>query len=288
MEVEFQLGLSVGLLAVLAVGIYFSVFRVEEGYTAVMTSFGRALFVDGERRLLQTWGPGLHWKKPWQKIYRVSLMERILDMSGKEGGRTAMTKDGTILRLDLKLRYRITADTLYTYLFHFKNPVDQLKGRFSGLVRNAIANFQGGSTNTASLVSYDRIRSDLQTLNQSLENFCRKDLSQAYGVEFTAVDLTDILPPDELADALNAVINTQTEMHSQYARAEAECQQRVLASEKGVEIAKAKAEAVETDILTVGTFLAELQKNGTLGKYVERRRAEVHFAARSVYFRRSS
>lgn len=284
---EFKLGIGVGLGAASLLGAYFCVFRVEEGYTAVLTSFGKALFADPEKKRLRTWGSGLHWKYPWHRVYRVSLMERILDMSGREGGRTAMTEDGTILRLDLKLRYRVTVDSLYTFLFHFKNPIDQIKGRFSGLLRDAIANFRGGSE-TESLVSYDRIRSDLRSLNHQVESFCRRDLSEHYGVEFKAVDLTDILPPDELADALNAVINTQTEMQSQYARAEADCQQRVLAAEKGVEIAKAKAQAVETDILTIGQFLAELLKNGTLGKYVERRRAEVHFGARSVFYRRSS
>jgi regulator of protease activity HflC (stomatin/prohibitin superfamily) len=107
-------------------------------------------------------------------------------------------------------------------------------------------------------------------------------------VRFNAVDLADILPPDEIADGLNAVINARTEVETRYLRAEGECQQRLLASEKGVEIARARALAVETEIRTLAGFLGDLKQQGTLDLYVSRRRAEVLSESRAVFVKEPS
>jgi len=107
-------------------------------------------------------------------------------------------------------------------------------------------------------------------------------------VRFNAVDLTDILPPDELADALNAVIQARSEADAAYARTEGESQQRELAAERGVEIAKARARAVETELDALGGYLAQLDEQGTLDLYVDRRRAEVTSEAKALYLRSES
>ena len=103
-----------------------------------------------------------------------------------------------------------------------------------------------------------------------------------------AVDLTDVLPPDELAEALNAVINAQTDADAQFFRAEAECKQLLVSAERGVEIARSRAQAIATEIVTIGSFLEELARQGTLDAYVARRSAEVLSESGTLFLKEGS
>ncbi|MFO0602208.1 MAG: SPFH domain-containing protein [Polyangiales bacterium] len=267
-------------------------FRVDEGHLAVVTTFGAAEAAGGGGRALRVRRPGLHFKYPWQKAVTVPVMEQHLDLAGEEGGRTAMAEDGTLLRFDSILRYVPLESELGRFLFGLRSPREHMMGLFTCLLRNEIANFraprasqtpEGRFDFALQAGSYALIRRERALLNQHIERFCREQIGEDYGVRFHAVDLTDILPPDELADALNAVINAQTDAEARYFRAEGDCQQRILSSEKGVEIAAARARAAATEIDTIRGFLAGLRDAGTLDLYVARRRAEVHHEARAVF-----
>ncbi|MBA2544339.1 MAG: hypothetical protein H0V17_32150 [Deltaproteobacteria bacterium] len=282
------------LVGAIACSIYFSLrcfFRVEQGHVGVLSTFGAAKKT-AQKELVQ-YPPGLHFKWPWQRVHCVAMMEQSLELSGEEGGRTAMADDGTILRFDSILRFQPVPEELEHFLFDLKSPHEHITGLFTCLLRNEIANFQPPPSEEAPTAAthvgaYASIRRQRVLLNRRIEEFCRKDIGGRYGVKFNAVDLTDVLPPDELADALNAVINAQTEAESMYAHAEAETQQRVVAAEGGVEVAKARGLAVEREIETLGSFLAELDRANTLGDYVQRRRAEVISQSRTLYMRSSS
>jgi regulator of protease activity HflC (stomatin/prohibitin superfamily) len=287
------MGLAMGLALY---GLYVlgrSSFRVEEGHLAVLTTFGAAEVDEAHPGRLKTWGPGLHFKRPWQKVIFVSMKEQNLDLSGEEGGRTAMAEDGTLLRFDSILRYVPVESELARFLFGMRSPLDHITGLFTCLLRNEIANFSVATERDAAdkallefeghAGSYALIRRERARLNLHIEDFCRTQIGDRYGVRFNAVDLTDILAPDELADALNAVIQAQSDAEARYFRAEGDCKQRVLAAEKGVSIARSRAQAVSTEILTLASFLEALKKSRTLGMYIERRRAEVLSESRATF-----
>jgi regulator of protease activity HflC (stomatin/prohibitin superfamily) len=295
------IGILVGAVAYCVYLLARCSFRVEQGYVAVLTSFGAAV-KDGRR--LRTYTPGLHFKWPWQRVHHVAMMEQSLELSGEEGGRTAMTYDGTILRFDSILRFQPIPADLEHFLFDLKSPHEHITGLFTSLLRNEIANFHppakadGDGKGDARVEvidsieatggAYAQIRRERALLNQRIEEFCRTQIGRRYGVQFNAVDLTDILPPDELADALNAVINAQTEAESLYAHAEADTRQQIVAAEHGVEIAKARGLATELEINKLGDVLARLHADGTLADYVARRRAEVVSQSKTLYMRSSS
>lgn len=294
-EPYFFLGFALGIL-VIAFGLGVkSFFRVEQGYLAVLTSFGKAVHDENVKKL-KTFGPGLHLKLPWHKVIHTPMMEQSLDLSGETQGIVAMAEDGTILRLDSKLRFTPALEDLSHYLFSLRQPIEHIKGLFTCLLRNEIANFRGnsdGGTNGKEISerwdgSYSLIRRERKLLNKKIQNFAHNEIESRYGVRFNAIDLTDILPPDELADALNAVIHAQMEAHANYARAEGDCQQRVLSSEQGIAIERARAQAVETEILTLGRFLEDMDRTGTLSSYIDRRRTEVYSDSNKVFVRRSS
>lgn len=293
----FEIGLVVGLSIALVYGFSRCTFRVEEGHVAVLVAFGRAGTLDGLRKL-KTHGPGLHWKKPWERVVSVSMKEQTLDLNREEGGGTAMADDGTILRLDSFVRYVPVPGELYEFLFGLERPLDHITGLFTCLLRNEIANFRGREPKTngqpslatrfdfaSQAGSYALIRRERKLLNERIESFCRQKIDDRYGVRFNAVDLADILPPDELADALNAVIQAKSEADARVHRAEAECQQRILAAERGVAIAAARSQAIETEIKKLASFLEELDRKGVLEAYVARRRTEVTSEARTLFLK---
>lgn len=286
-------GLLIGLAAGIAWLLARSFFRVEQGELAVLTRWGAALRQAGDDAApIRTFGPGLHMKLPWDEVHRVPVMERSVDLSGEDGGRTAMAEDGTLLRFDSILRYQPVETELGAFLFGLRRPIEHVTGLFTCLLRNEIANFRKGPGESPApqgdAGSYALIRSERKALNERIEAFAQRRIGPTYGIRFNAVDLTDILPPDELADALNTVIQARAEAEGQYARAEADCQQRLLAAERGVEIATARAKASEIEIDTLATYLAQLDQQGTLDLYVSRRRAEVTSEARAVYLKRAS
>ncbi len=191
------------------------------------------------------------------------------------------------------------ADNLYSAIFATKNPMEHVKGLFACLLRNEIANFNDIEPQNGSIIhnaqqrdlnvgSYATLRTQRKKLNSRLNDFCRAQIGDKYGMRFDGVDLTDILPPDELAEALNSVINARSEADRLYAHSESECEQRILSAEKGLTIAKARAKAVEAEITVMGEQLEEIQLNANLHDYLVRRRTEVYSDARASYIRRKS
>jgi regulator of protease activity HflC (stomatin/prohibitin superfamily) len=292
------IGLCIGLAAYAAVILVRCSFRVQEGHLAVLTTFGAAEC--DSRQQLRTYRPGLHVKKPWQKVVIVRMMEQSVDLSGEEGGRSAMADDGTVLRFDSILRYVPVEAHLHQFLFGLRSPIDHITGLFTCLLRNEIANFRPpvrlATSNdkptefdfATQAGSYALIRRERKLLNEHIEAFSREQIGNRYGVQFNAVDLTDVLPPDELADALNAVINAQTDAEARYFRAEAECKQRLVSAERGVEIARSRAQATATEIVTIGAFLEDLAQKGTLDAYVARRNAEVLSDSGTLFLKEGS
>lgn len=290
------IGFVLGLVAVTAAWLLTGLFRVEEGELAVLTRFGAAVVEPGTHRLV-TFGPGLRYRLPWLHVHKVAIKEQIIDLTGRQGGLQAMAADGTVLRIDCILRFTPVKEELHHYLFDLEQPQEHIKGLFVCLLRNEIANVRGEGavpfdTNGGGPLarehvdgsSYALIRSDRRPLSQRIEEFCSQ-IGKRYGVRFDAVDITDILPPDELRDALNAVMHARADVNVAYARAQAECQRRELAAVRGVDIAHARARAVEEEIDVLAGHLAKLEGNGTLERYVQRRRQEVLSQSRALFVR---
>jgi regulator of protease activity HflC (stomatin/prohibitin superfamily) len=297
----FEIGLVIGLAAYVLFTLYRSSFRVEEGYLGVKVAFGKAELVGPPKeRRVKTYPPGIHFKLPWERIVHVSMKEQTLDLNDEEGGGSAMADDGTILRLDSFVRYVPVKQELYAFLFALERPLKHITGLFTCLLRNEIANFGRREAPSPSGAlsqrfdfaqqagSYALIRRERKLLNDRIESFCRERINERYGVHFNAVDLADILPPDELADALNAVMQARSEAETRVHRGEAECQQRILAAERGLAIASARGEAIEAEIRKLASFLDELDESGVLPAYVARRRAEVMGESRTLFMKETA
>lgn len=281
----FWFGLAIGLVLTAARLLYGSYFRVEQGHVAVLTRFGRALRdgpVPGSP--LRVFDAGLHRKAPWDEVVDINAMDQWVELTGEQGGRNVMAGDGILLRIDAILRYAPDPQALEAFLFQLRAPVEHVTGLFTCLLRNEIARFEGTAPHLAQDEgSYAVLRRERRALLHRIDAFCQENLGKRYGLRATAVDLVDVLPPDELGDALNAVMQSRAEVGTLVARAEADARRRELAAEQGVAVAQARAAATEIEIDELAIALSALHRQGTLAEYVARRNAEVLGESRTLF-----
>jgi regulator of protease activity HflC (stomatin/prohibitin superfamily) len=284
----FELGLLAGAVLFLAWKLREMSFRVDEGQVGLVLRFGAALHGPDGKLLLAE--PGLHFKLPWDEVRIVSLREQMLTLGAGENAEQAMLNDGTVIRLQSMLRYAPRREGIPHYVFGLHHRKEHVATLFSSLLRSEIANVKAAPPTLDNLSdlpeedsSFALVRRDRMLLNRRISDFARKTFGDRYGIDFHSVDITDIHPPDELADALNAVISARAEADSTRFRAESDCAQKVMAAEHGVAIATAKASAVEAEIDELGRHLATLSTQGVLDAYVARRRSEVMSDARTLF-----
>jgi regulator of protease activity HflC (stomatin/prohibitin superfamily) len=276
---SFMLGLMFAFILLLLFCLLKSFFTIDQGHVGILQTFGRVHTTKHfSENALQLIGPGAHWKWPWQKVQKMAMMEQCLDLSEnshEDKSVHALASDGTPWHLSVNLRFSPKNEQLYDYLFTLKEPVAHIRGLFLGLLRNEVA------------VHDINLRQERGQLHQSFARHSQEWLEDKYGITFESLDLLNVEPPEELGQALNAVLNAHLEDETLYARAEAEYQQKVLAAEMGIAIAEANAKALEKEIMTLSHYLEELQCHGTLQLYVDRRKSEVLHDSRDVFIRRS-
>lgn len=286
----FLTGIVIGVALFLVWKARDCYFRVEEGQVGVVTRFGAARHgPDGKLWLAE---PGFHLKWSFEEVELISLREQLVPLGAKAFGAHApdhpetaeqvMLADGTVIRMHSMLRYAPRREGIAQYLFGLHHRKEHVASLFSSVLRNEIANVRAAAGEDLG-GAFALVRRDRQLINQRIADFAQQELGDRYGIEFRAVDITDILPPDELADALNAVMSARAEADATRFRAESECAQKLLAAERGVQIAQAKAAAVEAEIDELGRHLGALHTAGVLPAYVARRKAEVLADARTLF-----
>lgn len=272
------LGLGLGAAAVAVILFLLSSFRVDNGNIAVLTRFGR--FVRDGGGAPRTYGPGLHWRAPWARPVVVSLAERSMSLDPKNVSVEALAADGTRIRVNARVRFRVDPAQVGRFLADAKDAVEHLGGLFRLVVREQVARFE---PRPEELSAYTALRLRMPELQHRTTEAMSAAALAEYGIVVTAVDILQIEPPEELVDALNAVVNAESEANALVARTDLVCQQRVLSAEQAVAIANARALATEAEIRTVGAELTTLADQGVLRDYVARRRLEVLGGSRRVY-----
>lgn len=294
---SLTLGAILGTAALAVYTFLRAGFRVDTGNLAVLVVFGR--FARDARGAIRTFGPGLHGRWPWAQVVTVSLAERSLGLgapapSSSEmrdhvaaapaaaGGTSfeALAADGTRIRINARLRYRIDPARVGTFLADAKDSIDLLGGLLRLAIHEQVARFE---QRPEELSAYTALRLRMHELQRRIQAAIEETARADHGIIVTAVDLIQIDPPEELIDALNAVITAESEANALVARTELQCQQRVLAAEEAIAIAHARALATEAEIRTVGSELVTLADAGVLRDYITRRRIELLGGSQRVY-----
>ncbi|MBI4424579.1 MAG: SPFH domain-containing protein [Elusimicrobia bacterium] len=293
------------LIQYLAAGIY----TVNQNERAVKTSFGRARRIEGvtilddpslaellrpeEREryaypaveVIRPGGPYFRW--PWERVYKVSVATQTVNMAydpenshANQSGTEleAVTKDQLNTGLKGQIRFRVSEQNLYAYIFGVKNPIAHVMGYFISILRERIANFEAPhrasaaaqaqaavarneGMATVSGVSINDLRKNLRDLNEHMDRECLSSTAR-YGIALDASLITAIDPPQEVESALAAINTAHNQVSSDISLAQASADQKIVQSKRAVEIETLRAQAEVEPLVALATQLAELKRNG--------------------------
>jgi regulator of protease activity HflC (stomatin/prohibitin superfamily) len=324
-----SLGLLIGVLAwFLLRYILTSFYTVNQGQRAVKTSFGRArrlgkattlelpmaesLREDEHERyawpqlkLIKPGGPYFKW--PWERIYKVSVATETINMAkdledpnaNQKGTMLeAVTKDQLNTGLEGQIRYRVSEQNLYAFLFGVKQPIIHTMGYFVAILRGRIAAFEApkplsllADTNIAIAeeldvmagISINDIRKKLSLLNDQMEEECASSEAR-YGILLDASLITAIDPPAEVESALAAINTAHNLVSSDVSLAQASADQKIVQSRRAVEIQTLNAYAEVEPLVALAEQLRELKAAGpeTLQAYLRNVRLRLYAQAHQV------
>jgi regulator of protease activity HflC (stomatin/prohibitin superfamily) len=279
-------------------------FTVDQSERAVKVRFGRAARLAGEPttkrgpvseglartdedryvypqlEVIPPGGPYFRW--PWERVVKVSVATQTLNMafdpdspSANQGGTVleAVTKDQLNTGLTGQLRYRVSEQNLYAYLFAVKKPIAHVMGYFISILRERIASFEAPpppviegtleavEATAVSGVSINDLRKNLRDLNEHMDRECRGSLSR-YGIVLDASLITGIDPPSEVESALAAINTAHNHVSSDISLAQAGADQKIVQSRRAVEIETLKALAEVEPLNALAAQLTLLKQSG--------------------------
>jgi len=299
-------------------------YTVDQNERAVKTVLGRAVRVnettttldlpiavdlrDDEKdryvypqvRVIPPGGPYFKW--PWERIHKVSVATQTVNMafdpdapSANAGGTVieAVTKDHLNTGLTGQLRYRVSEQNLYGYLFGVRRPIVHVMGYFVSVLRERIANFaaprrvgDAAVSESASVegVSINDLRKNLRELNEHMDRECRSSAAR-YGISLDACLITGIDPPPEVESALAAINTAHNHVSSEISLAQASADQKIVQSRRAVEIETLKAQAEVEPLTALARQLTALKQGGpsVLGAYLRNVRLALYQKAERLF-----
>jgi regulator of protease activity HflC (stomatin/prohibitin superfamily) len=325
--VQIVLGILLGILIWFGIRVVlFGIYTVNQNERAVKTSFGRAERIEGrstlddpvsstlrmderERyaypqvRVIPPGGP--YFKMPWETIHKINISTNIVNMAvdfenlkANMGGTMleAVTKDQLNIGLTGQIRYRVSENNMYAYLFGIRQPLVHVMGYFVSVLRQKIANFEAKAEALAADaiptvpnsemigVSINDLRKNLRDINEYMDVECRSTAAR-YGVVLDASLITSIDPPAEVESALAAINTAHNQVSSDISLAQAAADQKIVQSKRAVEIETLKAQAEVQPIQLLAEELGELQKSGpgVLEAYIRNVKLKLFEKSKEIY-----
>lgn len=292
---DWMLGILIGFLAWFVLRhVILGFYTVDQNERAVVTSFGRARRILGATTVFTPEGVGMsdsekeryvypqvevigpggpYFRWPWQRVHKVSIATRTVNMAWDPVTPTAnrngtvldaVTKDQLHVGLTGQIRFRVSEQNLYAYLFGVKNPPAHVMGFFISILRERIANFEAPGKDDSSAIagiSINDLRKNLRALNDMMDQECASSVAR-YGVLLDASLITEIAPPIEVESALAAINTAHNQVSSDISLAQAAADQRIVQSRRAVEIETLRAQAEVEPLRALAHQLRQLQDQG--------------------------
>jgi regulator of protease activity HflC (stomatin/prohibitin superfamily) len=306
-------------------------FTVNQNERAVKTSFGRAerlkgttldlpisdSFTADERerycfpqvRVIPPGGPYFRW--PWERVHKVVVATETVnlaldpqDSNANRGGTMldAVTKDQLNIGLVGQLRFRVSEQNLYAYLFAVKWPLVHILGYFISILRQKISSFEApevdpalalAAANAAAAtdlsaaagVSINDLRKNLRLLNEEMDRSCQTSAAR-YGIVLDASLITGIDPPHDVESALAAINTAHNQVGAEVSLAQASADQKIVQSKRAVELETLNAQAEVEPLVQLAEQLVLLKKNGgqgVLAAYVRNVKLSLFRKAKSAF-----
>lgn len=162
-----------------------------------------------------TWTVGLHIKIPLMDriANKVSLKEHVIDFPPQP----AITKDNVTIKIDTVIYYQITDPKLYTY--GVARPIVALENLTATTLRNIIGNIELDET----LTSRDLINTQMRSILD--------EATDPWGIKVNRVEVKNIIPPQDIQEAMEKQMRAERERRESILRAEGEKRSAVLVAE---------------------------------------------------------
>jgi regulator of protease activity HflC (stomatin/prohibitin superfamily) len=327
MEIEIALGVFAGVIGFL---IFYcllgGVYTIDQNERAVVTNFGKADRIGSKSSLdvpiaehlrpeereryvypqVRVIGPGgPYLRMPWQRVFKTSIAIQTINIAfdpetpeANQKGTIleAVTKDQLNIGLTGQIRYRVSEQNLYAYLFGVKKPILHVLGYFISVLRERIAKYEAPrpidkeepllkaqESLAIAGVSINDLRKNLNDLNEQMDRECRSSAAR-YGMTLDASLITGIDPPLDIESALAAINTAHNEVSAHVSLAQANADQRIEQSRRAVEIETNRAQAEVQPLRWMAQQLTELKHSGqqALPAYIRNVRLDLFSKAKRV------
>lgn len=194
------------LVAVFAVVVVMNVRIVPQAHSFVIERLGG---------YLKTWSVGIHIKIPFvdRIAMKVDLKERVIDFPPQP----VITKDNVTMKIDTVIYYQITDPKLFTY--GVTRPIVAIENLTATTLRNIIGQLELDET----LTSRDLINAKMRTTLDVA--------TDPWGIRVARVEVKNILPPQDIQNAMEKQMRAERERRESIIRAEGEKRSAVLVAE---------------------------------------------------------
>lgn len=261
------LGLA-GILVVMGValaGMLMCVTRIGPGYAGVIYN------VDGGIED-ETLGQGFHVVAPWKHVseYPISTETVYYTKNSVDGDDkdkktdksvNVNTKDGKQVNVSVTYAYHMNVEKLPTVYAKFRG--QDIEAIQNGYMKNAMYEALNNVTSQYSLM--ELVGDKRPEINQKIFETFRDDLSD-YGIVIETFNLSDVVPDEATATAIQNVVNAQNALQ----QAKIEKQQAEVEAEKARVAAKGKADAALIEAEGQAKANEKLQQSLTSGVLQQR------------------
>ena len=191
-----------------------------------------------------TWNVGVHIKIPFieRVAKRVTLKEQVVDFDPQP----VITKDNVTMRIDTVVFFQITDPKLFTY--GVENPIMAIENLTATTLRNIIGDLELDETLTSRELINTKMRASLDVA------------TDPWGIKVNRVELKNIIPPQQIQDAMEKQAKAERERRAAVTQAEGEKTATVLVAEGKKESAILDAEAEKQAAI----LRAEAKKEATM------------------------
>ena len=151
-----------------------------------------------------TWSAGIHWKWPIVEriANKITLKEQLLDSPPQP----VITKDNVTMRIDSVVFWKVIESKLFTY--GVENPFQALENLTATTLRNIVGELDLDGT----LTSRDTINSKMTVILD--------EATDQWGIKVTRVELKNIMPPEEIRNAMEKQMKAERERRETLLQAE--------------------------------------------------------------------
>ncbi|QVK21234.1 SPFH/Band 7/PHB domain protein [Mycoplasmatota bacterium] len=174
-----------------------------------------------------TWETGIHFLVPFldRVAKSTSLKEQVIDFAPQP----VITKDNVTMQIDTVVYFQITDPKLLAY--GVESPLKAIENLTATTLRNIIGDLELDQT----LTSRDLINTKMRTILD--------EATDPWGIKVNRVEVKNIMPPQDIRDAMEKQMRAERERRESILRAEGEKRSSILLAEGEKQSAILKAEA---------------------------------------------